>query len=243
VRGYPALIDDGDSVSLRTLTDPDLAERAHRLGVRRLLMLTVPVGARAATAHISHRDQLVVAANPTFGWRELIADCTLAAATSIIDRHGAPRTSAEFDALRDAVGVIAVAADVAARLDRLGAASLADSVGDARDHLHRLVRPGFVTVCGVERLADVQRYVRAIERRLVKLPDDPTRDQRAMAEVRRLEDTYRARLDAYGRRPLPSDMRELAWQLEEVRVSQFAQALAKKGAPSLSKVAAALARS
>ena len=39
-RGYPALLDDDDSVSLRVLTNPDLQQRVMHGGVRRLLLLT-----------------------------------------------------------------------------------------------------------------------------------------------------------------------------------------------------------
>ncbi len=44
VRGYPALLDDDDSVSLRVLTKPDLQQRVMHGGVRRLLLLTTGPG-------------------------------------------------------------------------------------------------------------------------------------------------------------------------------------------------------
>ncbi len=43
VVGYPALLDDTASVSLRVFTNPDVQARAQRTGVRRLLTLAVPV--------------------------------------------------------------------------------------------------------------------------------------------------------------------------------------------------------
>ena len=43
VVGYPALLDDSDSVSLRVFTNADVQARAQRTGVRRLLSLAVPV--------------------------------------------------------------------------------------------------------------------------------------------------------------------------------------------------------
>ena len=46
VRGYPALLDDDDSVSLRVLTNPDLQQRVMRGGVRRLLLLTAAPSTR-----------------------------------------------------------------------------------------------------------------------------------------------------------------------------------------------------
>ena len=39
LKGYPALIDDGDSVSLRLMDTPKRAQHASRLGIRRLYML------------------------------------------------------------------------------------------------------------------------------------------------------------------------------------------------------------
>ena len=44
--GYPALLDDDTSVSLRVLTNPDLQRRVMRGGVRRLLLLTAAPSAR-----------------------------------------------------------------------------------------------------------------------------------------------------------------------------------------------------
>ncbi|MFT3855190.1 MAG: ATP-dependent RNA helicase HrpA [Ilumatobacteraceae bacterium] len=47
VVGYPALLDDTDSVSLRVFTNADVQSRAQRTGVRRLLSLAVPVSPSA----------------------------------------------------------------------------------------------------------------------------------------------------------------------------------------------------
>ena len=70
---------------------------------------------------------------------------------------------------------------------RLVAPAVRASVIDATDQLDRLVGPGFVQRTGAARLADVVRYVRGIEHRLERLPDDIPRDVRRMAEVRPLE--------------------------------------------------------
>jgi ATP-dependent helicase HrpA len=42
VRGYPALVDEGETVGLRVTASADEQEAHHRLGVRRLLVLAVP---------------------------------------------------------------------------------------------------------------------------------------------------------------------------------------------------------
>jgi ATP-dependent helicase HrpA len=71
-------------------------------------------------------------------------------------------------------------------------------------------------------LGDVDRYLRAIERRLDVLPDKPQRDAELMARCRSVE----AEFDDLAATVAPSaDVEALAWSLEELRVSSFAQHL------------------
>ena len=62
VIGYPALLDDSDSVSLRVFTNADVQARAQRTGVRRLLALAVPV---APSALLGGRQPKVTPARAT----------------------------------------------------------------------------------------------------------------------------------------------------------------------------------
>ena len=60
--------------------------------------------------------------------------------------------------------------------------------------------------------------------------------------IHALEAEYRARMDAWPRgRPAPAALREVRWQLEELRVSQFAQALGTRGPVSAKRIRRALA--
>ncbi|HET7756104.1 MAG TPA: bifunctional tetrahydrofolate synthase/dihydrofolate synthase, partial [Steroidobacteraceae bacterium] len=82
--------------------------------------------------------------------------------------------------------------EIAARLRLPGAApALAASVADVRAHLDTLLYPGFVTDTGWAHLADLPRYLRALERRLEKLPGNPGRDREQTARVAQLEREYR----------------------------------------------------
>jgi ATP-dependent helicase HrpA len=107
--------------------------------------------------------------------------------------------------------------------------------------LARLVHRGFVTEFGPRRLTDVDRYLRAIERRLEKLAAQPARDLESMRRVHRLEDEY---TDAMTQ--LPPERRaaaaELVWMLEELRVSVFAQTLGTASPVSESRIRKELAR-
>ena len=92
------------------------------------------------------------------------------------------------------------------------------------------MRPGFVTDDGVERLADVERYLRADSRRLEVLAAGPARDRERLSSVTQVEQEHESWLARL--RPERRDdeaVRSVRWMLEELRVSVFAQQL---GTPS-----------
>ncbi|MFM7687618.1 MAG: ATP-dependent RNA helicase HrpA, partial [Actinomycetota bacterium] len=208
VHGYPALLDDGDSVSIRVLTSPALQARVMRMGVRRLLLLAVPVGKRTVGRDTS---------------TSLLPDCCVAAADAVITRHGdVPFDQHGFDALLAAArvelpteaarllglanGVRSAAAAVRRRLERLVAPGVQASVADARTQLDRLTRDGFVLTAGAGRLADVVRYVKAIDHRLARLPEAPQRDASNMREVVALERRYTELLRRTAREDVTAEM-------------------------------------
>jgi ATP-dependent helicase HrpA len=261
VRAYPALLDVGDSVALRVVTTPELQARVMRGGVRRLLILTAAPTRSSIVRKVSNEDRLAIAAGD-IELGEVSADCVAAAVDRVMSDHGSlPWTEAEFEVLRRAVRdaapglaanalhkaarVIAAATDASQRLSRLRADALQASVDDANRHLGRLVHRGFVLGAGVDRLDDIERYVRAISYRLDHLAGAQVADQRRMAEVVPLEQRFESIVDAAGTAQLSPAFVDLRWQLEELRVATFAQPLAVKrpGQPSVSpkRIAAALA--
>jgi ATP-dependent helicase HrpA len=252
VRGFPTLVDDGTSVSLRVVTNPDLQRRALRGGVRRLLVLTAAPSRRALERGLDRQQRLAIASGP-ISLDELLDECIAAAADRVLlDADELPWDAGAFAALQadarrriatlaaDAAGAAAdalvVAARVQLRLDSLRAPSLERSVRDAQEQLDRLVRPGFVAATGTRRIADVVRYVRGIEHRLDRLADDVARDERRMGEVRPLERRYSSLLTRLPRGPVPAEVVELGWSLEELRVSVFAQQIGAKGAVSAKRI-------
>jgi ATP-dependent helicase HrpA len=90
-------------------------------------------------------------------------------------------------------------------------------------------------------LPDVHRYVRGLEYRLERLADDVARDRRRMAEVVPLEERFARHLRRQGRTSAATpDAVEVGWQLEELRMSVFAQPLGVEGSVSPRRVARAL---
>jgi len=120
---------------------------------------------------------------------------------------------------------------------------LQPAVTDMRAQLSGLIYPGFVAATGYRRLPHLTRYLRGIERRLDKLPENPGRDAASMAVAQRAEQACRqavAELPA-PRRDQP-DVTEVRWMLEELRVSLFAQALGTQAPVSENRILAALDR-
>ncbi|MEN9505155.1 MAG: ATP-dependent helicase HrpA [Actinomycetota bacterium] len=245
VVGHPALVDEGDSVSLRILSNPDLQARLMRGGVRRLLLLSVPVPRRVAEQSLTNAHRLALS-RCGLDLADVVADCTAAVADRlIIESGGPPWSEAAFSELtaraktdlagRTAsavrtVGEIAVeAVRVGGLLERLIAPSIVEAADDARAHLGRLVHPGFIPAAGVKRLADVRRYVEALRHRLEKLPEHPARDRQHLTHVRAIETRYSRLLGRFEPSAVPADVVDLGWTLEELRVALFAQSLSPGG--------------
>jgi ATP-dependent helicase HrpA len=244
VKGFPALVDDGDSVSVRLLDTPRAQQRAMLAGTRRLLLLGVNSPVNSIQSRLGNGAKLALAANPHGSTDALFADCLTAAADRLIADAGGPAWDEEsYKRLRDSVraelydvtadtvvkvaNILAVNHRVTERLKGISN-SLAVLTGltDVRAQLTELIHPGFVAETGQRRLPDLLRYLKAIERRLVKLPDDPHRDRDRTVAVIRMQDAYAELLDR-----LPPDRRDeegvlqIRWMIEELRVSLWAQPL------------------
>jgi ATP-dependent helicase HrpA len=243
VRGYPALVDEGSTVGVRVLTGEDEQARAMAAGTGRLLALAVPAARRDAERRLRTVPALAAAPARYPGPAALADDCVAAAADRIVAAEGGPAwdegswsrlaAAARTRLPRLAAGaatqagdLVAAAVSLESSLAEVRAEALRPAAADMRAQVRSLVGVGFVTRVGLSRLKDVGRYLEAVRVRLDKLPDRPDRDAKAMATARAVEAEF-----TEARAKLPPDRRaapevvDLAWQLEELRVSLFAQTL------------------
>jgi ATP-dependent helicase HrpA len=255
VRGYPSLVDEGATVGVRVLETPEAQREAMHAGTRKLLALNVPSPIRHVQGRLPSAAQLTLAAAPHTSPRAVLEDATVAALEALMAEAGGPAWDAAgfarvrahvaghladrtAEAVRQAVRILDAAREVERRLEPLArAAALAPAREDVERQLRRLVHPGFITRAGVRRLADVERYLQAAARRLERLPNAPAPDLDKMRRVHELEREYEARVASWPPgRPLPAALREVPWQLEELRVSHFAQSLGARGAVSAKRI-------
>ena len=246
LRGFPALVDEGDAVGIRVCETA--AEQAVTMarGTRRLLRLTVPSPRRWVTGQLSMQLTLALASAPHGSLEATIDDATDAAVDALIAGGGGPAwNGAAFAALREHVrgelrpttlGALAALGRVldAARLvtEQLDTLPATAVFGPAREdvarQLGRLVYPGMLAATGLARLADVERYLRAAAQRLERLPTHVVADGERMAALHALEAQAAGRPD-------------LRWQLEELRVTQLAPGPLVRPGATFKRVRAALA--
>ncbi|MFF0890310.1 ATP-dependent RNA helicase HrpA [Streptomyces sp. NPDC003456] len=244
VKAYPALVDDGDTVSVRLFdTEAEQAEAMWK-GTRRLILRTIPVNpAKFASEKLTNAQKLALSANPHGTIQALFDDCAMAAADKLIGDFGGPAWDEEsyrklydkvraeiVDATVRTVGqvqqVLAAWQACERRLKAVRSPALLPNLQDVRKQLDALVKPGFVTEAGLRRLPDLMRYLVAADRRLQQMPTNVQRDTTRMEKVHEMQDEYAWLLEQMPQgRPVPSSVRDIRWMIEELRVSYFAHAL------------------
>jgi ATP-dependent helicase HrpA len=243
VRAYPALHDDGGSVSVRVFETE--AEQAHAMwrGTRRLLLLTTASPVPNVQSHLTNQAKLALTDNPHRNVADLLDDCIRCAADKLMADAGGPAwDAAGFAALRDRVRtgladttlgtviavqrILTLARAVRRRLSGTSNPVMIPALTDVRAQLDGLVYRGFVTDTGWQGLAEIPRYLQAMEKRLDRLPANAQRDRQLTEQVAYVTDEYRATLDRLPAAIAESDAaRRIRWMIEELRVSFFAQAL------------------
>ncbi len=240
VRGHPAFVDTGDTVDVRVFATSVEQDRAMRPGVRRLLRLSVASPVKQAERQLDTRTRLTLRTNPDGSLPALLEDCADAATDALMP--GPVWTRGDFAKLRDQVSakIAATTVDIVGRVAKVLAAvhevqlllpgqpsaRQADAVDDIRAQLDRLLTPGFVTATGRSHLGDLARYLTAIERRLGRLPHGVEADRQRMQQVHAVEDAYDELVRALpSARRASAEVRDIAWQIEELRVSLWAQQL------------------
>lgn len=213
-------------------------------GTRRLILRNIPVNpAKFASEKLTNAQKLALSANPHGTIQALFDDCAMAAADKLIADFGGPVWDEEsyrklYDKVRAEIvdttvrtvgqvqQVLAAWQACERRLKGVRSPALLANLTDVRKQLDALVKPGFVTWAGIRRLPDLMRYLVAADRRLQQMPTNVQRDTTRMEKVHEMQDEYAWLLEQLPRgRPVPQQVLDIRWMLEELRVSYFAHAL------------------
>lgn len=242
IKAYPALVASADGVRQELFDSAEQAAMHHRSGLRKLLLLQLPSPIRYLQQSLSNRAKLALYYNPWGKVDELIDDCIVAALDEIIDQLGEVRDPLSFTQLYELARaelnervtvmaslvepVLLLSQQLRKRLKGSMNMQLVQAYGDIAQQLDRLIRPGFVSATGAQRVRDLERYLKGIERRLDKLAVDPTKDRLHTLVLDELWQGYLQLLAKWPKhKAQPEQLSELPWMIEELRVSFFAQQL------------------
>ncbi|MDR2837385.1 MAG: ATP-dependent RNA helicase HrpA [Azonexus sp.] len=244
VIGYPALIDDTESVSLKVFDAAEEAARMHRHGLRRLFMLqlreqvkyfdkNLPGLAAMAMQFMSLgssddlKRQLITLAFDRACLTEPLP--TTAEAFQTRCAEGKARLGLIMQEICRLVG--AVLTEWQAALKKLAAfKAYPAAVADIEGQLKRLIGKSFITETPFERLQHLPRYLKAVAIRLDKLKasgsNGAARDTQLMAEYAPLWSNYERRANQLAKSGATDpQLEQFRWLLEELRVSLYAQEL------------------
>jgi ATP-dependent helicase HrpA len=244
IKAFPALVDKKNTVAIELFESEQIAEQTMLVGVSRLVLLNIPSPIKYLQQKLPNKAKLGMYFNPFGSINELLEDCIQASCQYLVLKNNIvlPRDDESFKRCKDYVRaeiadcVLAAAIKVEKvltlthniRKTMKGSVSLhvIQSHGDIKAQLEQLVFKGFVTVSGIEKLDDMIRYLNAILRRLEKLNIDPNQDRIKLIEVEKIADSLKNLLDKQHKgAPLPQEVADTRWMLEELRVSLFAQNL------------------
>jgi ATP-dependent helicase HrpA len=241
---FPALEDRGSGVALVEARGPAAAEQMSRRGLARLSLLALPQQVRYWQKRVGEDRELVLQSRglellqplPDAIVQRIFldsfvpADAPLPRNRDAFSRRlddGRGRLEEVGNRLLETVRsifrewrAVRAAMEVGAR----NPASV-NAMGDIGTQLTMLLPPDFIESTPHPWLDHLPRYLKAMVRRLGRLPGEARRDEELAAPVRRisanLKDLRAAALDMEAR----PELEQLRWMIEEFRVSLFAQDL------------------
>lgn len=236
--GFPALIDQGDAVTIEVFDEPELAAAKHHLGLRRLCALQIKDALKYLEKNIPDLQKMAVAYMPLGTQEELRGQIIDVAMDRAFLQEPLPTDAAQFaQRVQEGRGRLTLIANEVARMAAVILAEYASAqrkikdtknapqaTTDTGNQLQKLMPKGFVAAAPWVQLQHYARYLKAITTRLDKLRADPARDAAKLQELQPLEQRY-WRLVAERKGQQDARMQEYRWMLEELRVSFFAQEL------------------
>jgi ATP-dependent helicase HrpA len=248
VYGYTAVVDEGETVGVRVFDTPEEAVRQHELGLARLFRLVLSKELKYLKKNLAVNAQAELIYKQLPGHPFLYPDLKPGRELreDLLDRvmgalflEGQPdiRTAAAFEGrVKAHQGELLLKADAMAKTTqtllplysevqaKLKTCRSAPVKADVQAQLALLIYAGFWTATPYLQIAEMPRYLKAMLNRLDKAAQDPLKDLKSFKEIEPFLDRYWKAVKAAGGRIAP-ERDGFRWQLEEFRVSLFAQQL------------------
>jgi ATP-dependent helicase HrpA len=240
---YPAIEDRHGAIALVEARDPASAEELSRRGVTRLALLALPQQARYWQKRVAEDRELVLQSRglelsqplADAVAERIFRDC-FATADAALPRCREAFTQ-RLDAGRDRLAevgerlietlrsVLQEWRGVRGAVDAARNAAAAGALTDINTQLAMLLPPDFIESTPQPWLGHLPRYLKAIARRLARLPAEARRDEELAARVRPFVTAVRALQALPATDATRGELRQARWMIEEFRVSLYAQDL------------------
>ncbi|MFT5839462.1 MAG: ATP-dependent helicase HrpA [Flavobacteriales bacterium] len=258
IKAYPALVNEGKTVAVKLFDQLHIAQASHKLGLRGLIILGIPSPVKYLQDKLPNKAKLGLYFNPFGQIKALIDDCIDAGVDQLIHQYcqinnSEIREKIHFEACCEFVrqeingSVLLIAQQVEVGLTDAHEIkkkmkgnvplNLIYAHGHIKSQLDSLVYKGFVADVGAHKLADWQRYIKAISKRLEKVAIDPIKDKLHQLNVEKAEQAYLAKCNKISvNQPIPEELQEVRWLLHELQVSFFAQQLGTSAPISVKRI-------
>jgi len=241
--GYPGLEDNIDSVAVKLFDTAEEAAVSHRKGVCRLMRFELKEQIKQLEKGLPGFNQYALLLRAVMNPDQLREDMLQAIADrAFIAEDDLPRTNAVFMQLkaraRTRLPAVTEAltrqAQLIANEYQVLVAALQKMTPvtqkikrESEQQLQSMLYHGFFSQTPWEHLPHLPRYLKAIKMRIDKYPTSIERDGRHAQAVVQLEQRWQQKIDQLRKAHLPvtSRLQDFTWQLQELRVSLFAQEL------------------
>jgi len=239
---YPAIVPYDDGVILKELAAAAEAQAASRWGVLRLAILALPQQVKYARQQFKEHRELALLSRGLQANASLVdafaervfLDCFLPIDATL------PQSRLEFDQLLDLhrANVGATVQQIGTTLleilqalhsvrqlrEKAQVASFKTAAIDVDRQLQDLLPDGFLVATPAPWFGHLARFLRAIARRLERLPANPRRDAESMSKLAPFV-TLEREIAKQSNGVARPEFERLRWMIEEYRVSLFAQEL------------------
>ncbi len=239
---FPALVDKGSSVSIVLQENPHLAEHLTKTALCRLLMFRTPQQKGLISRRLRTLEKKLALKVPNaaidFGEETALAIYQRAFE---LNSTPLPRDDIAFERMlvhgkSQLIETAELFANLAERivdelfqvrrqLKSLEKTEFSGAKRDISQQIESLIYPGYLLQTPFEWLVEYPRYLKAIELRMDKLPQQLSKDSEYSGIVRAFQERLSDIKD-----DVPNQARkdELRWMIEELRVSLYAQTLKTK---------------
>ncbi|MEQ9107427.1 MAG: ATP-dependent RNA helicase HrpA [Limnobacter sp.] len=237
--GYPALKDMGEHCIVEVFDEEDIARKVHLDGVLRLFNIALKEPLKYLTKNLLDFQKVAMLYMPLGSSEELQQQWIKLTLMRSALAAGLPNTQEEFNAkvqearsrmnlIAQEIGklllVILNEYSVLNKKLQVSSKSFPDCVADIQNQLNWLLPKGFLLRKPWEQLAHYPRYLKGAQIRLERVRNSIDRDKQLMKEVMDLQLHWvRAASQLKGQED--ESLNQFAWQLQELRVSLFAQEL------------------